>query len=67
MRKRMRRSFLLIAALTALMIVSACVPVAPAATGEGTSAAPTDITLMLGWTPNTNYTGIYVARDKGWS
>ena len=66
MRKRMRRSFLLIAALTALMIVSACVPVAPAATSEGTSAAPTDVTLMLGWTPNTNYTGIYVARDKGW-
>jgi ABC-type nitrate/sulfonate/bicarbonate transport system substrate-binding protein len=21
---------------------------------------------MLGWTPNTNYTGIYVAREMGW-
>ena len=23
-------------------------------------------TLILDWTPNTNHTGIYVARDKGW-
>ncbi|MCL5985977.1 MAG: ABC transporter substrate-binding protein [Actinobacteria bacterium] len=23
-------------------------------------------TLMLDWTPNTNHTGIYVAKDKGW-
>lgn len=24
------------------------------------------VTLMLDWTPNTNHTGIYVAKEKGW-
>ncbi|MFD2115252.1 ABC transporter substrate-binding protein [Paenibacillus yanchengensis] len=25
----------------------------------------TDVTLVLNWSPNTNHTGLYVARDKG--
>ncbi len=25
----------------------------------------TEVTLVLDWTPNTNHTGLYVARDKG--
>ena len=24
-----------------------------------------DVTLVLDWTPNTNHTGLYVARDNG--
>lgn len=24
------------------------------------------VTVMLDWVPNTNHTGLYVARDKGW-
>ena len=24
------------------------------------------VTLMLDWTPNTNHTGLYVAKEKGW-
>ncbi len=32
----------------------------------GGSAAPTKVTLLLDWTPNTNHTGIYVAQSKGW-
>jgi len=27
---------------------------------------PTKVTLMLDWAPNTNHTGFFVARDKGW-
>ena len=30
------------------------------------SAAKTDITFVLDWTPNTNHTGVYVAKEKGY-
>ncbi|MFF2484543.1 ABC transporter substrate-binding protein [Paenibacillus sp. NPDC058071] len=33
-----------------------------AGNGEG---APTKVKVVLDWTPNTNHTGLYVARDKG--
>ncbi len=32
----------------------------------GRPAGPVKVTLMLDWAPNTNHTGFYVARDKGW-
>lgn len=40
-------------------------------TGSSTStptptATPRKATLMLDWTPNTNHTGIYVAKQQGW-
>ena len=66
MRGRLSPAPLWIAALIALMLAAACAPVAPAAQSEEAPAALKEVTLMLGWTPNTNYTGIYVARDKGW-
>ena len=66
MSKRLSRAPLWIAALIALMLAAACMPIAPAAQSEDAPAALQDVTLMLGWTPNTNYTGIYVAREKGW-
>jgi ABC-type nitrate/sulfonate/bicarbonate transport system substrate-binding protein len=30
------------------------------------SAATQKVTLMLDWTPNTNHSGFYVAKEKGW-
>ena len=66
MRNRIPLAMSLFVTLLALMLVAACVPVAPAAQSEDSSALPKDVTLMLGWTPNTNYTGIYVARENGW-
>lgn len=30
------------------------------------SAAPATVRLALDWTPNTNHTGFFVARSKGW-
>ena len=65
MRKRMSHTVLLIATLISLMLAAACLPVTPDAQSED-AATLTDVTLMLGWTPNTNYTGIYVAREMGW-
>lgn len=34
--------------------------------GNGGNESPTNVTLVLDWTPNTNHTGLYVARDKGY-
>lgn len=31
-----------------------------------TSAAPTKVTFVLDWVPNTNHTGIFVAQEKGY-
>lgn len=30
------------------------------------TAEKTKITFVLDWTPNTNHTGLYVAKEKGW-
>ncbi len=37
---------------------------APAA-AAATTAAPTPVTVLLDWAPNTNHTGLYVAQEKG--
>jgi ABC-type nitrate/sulfonate/bicarbonate transport systems, periplasmic components len=31
-----------------------------------TSSQPDKVTIMLDWTPNTNHTGLYVAKDEGY-
>lgn len=36
------------------------------ATNKGDSKKLQDITVVLDWTPNTNHTGLYVARDNGY-
>lgn len=38
----------------------------PQQTAAGEPAKLTDIKVVLDWTPNTNHTGLYVARDKGY-
>lgn len=48
----MRRTFLVVLALAALLV-------------PGASAAPRPVTLTLDWTPNPNHVGFYYARDKG--
>jgi len=35
-------------------------------TGCGKKERPGHIRVVLDWTPNTNHTGLYVAREKGW-
>lgn len=37
-----------------------------AACGGGDGGGLTEVTLCLDWTPNTNFTGLYVAQAKGW-
>lgn len=50
---------------TRWLIVSFMLLLAACQGGAG-GDAPTEVTLMLDWVPNTNHTGIYVAQEKGW-
>jgi ABC-type nitrate/sulfonate/bicarbonate transport system substrate-binding protein len=74
-----RRHALLIAgAVSAAALLTSCgasssstagsaTTAAPASTGSSSAApAPATVTLALSWTPNTDYTGVYVAQAKGY-
>ncbi len=55
----------------ALALLLSAVPLAAMACSSGGSSSSSSsglkkVTLMLDWTPNTNHSGIYVAKDKGW-
>ncbi len=41
-------------------------PSTPASASASPSLAPATVRLALDWTPNTDHTGFYVARSKGW-
>ena len=60
-----------LAVLTALLVACGGGGETPRAREAGTStpaptATPRRATLMLDWTPNTNHSGIYVAKQQGW-
>lgn len=62
-------SVTLMAGLSALLLLTGCSPSTqnPAATTQTTTPAqPDKVTIMLDWTPNTNHTGLYAAKDKGY-
>ena len=50
--------------LAALLFLAACGGKPGGETGDKETL--TDVTLCLDWTPNTNYTGMYVAQAQGW-
>src|ERR1035437_8440863 len=52
----------------ALVLLLSAVPFAAMACSSGGSSSSglKKVTLMLDWTTNTNHSGIYVAKDKGW-
>ncbi len=73
----MKRMFSIVVALTLVLMpaasMTACGDETPAestsaqSTSGGTAPeAPTEVSLMLDWVPNTNHTGIYVAQAKGY-
>jgi ABC-type nitrate/sulfonate/bicarbonate transport system substrate-binding protein len=41
-------------------------PAATAAASEKPAKKLTDVKVVLDWTPNTNHTGLYVAKDQGY-
>ncbi len=58
MKRKWLAAFLVTAMLAAAFGLVGCAP-KPA-------AGPEKITVTLDWTPNTNHTGLYVAKDKGY-
>jgi NitT/TauT family transport system substrate-binding protein len=54
----------------AALAVATCLVAGCAAGSRSPSAAtpaePTTVRLALDWTPNTNHTGFFVAKNKGW-
>ena len=55
--------------LSALLLLTGCGSNAQgqaASTQTPASSQPEKVTIMLDWTPNTNHTGLYVAKDKGY-
>ncbi len=61
----MKRTLLALLA-TLVTLAAACGDEATQRPATGTIAPLTDVTVILDWTPNTNHTGLYVARDNGW-
>lgn len=78
----MKRIFSLILALTLLLASAACASttttaavttagttsgsIAPTTTAATKAAELTKVRFLLDWTPNTNHTGIYVAKELGY-
>jgi len=54
----MKRFLLIVSLLLVAVLAGAC--------GSAASEDLTPVKLMLDWVPNTNHTGIFVARDKGY-
>ena len=54
----MKRLSLVVSLLFAALLTGAC--------GSTGPQEPTPVTFMLDWVPNTNHTGVFVARDKGY-
>ncbi len=54
--------------LSALVLLAlACAPAAtPTAPPPSPTPVPEKVTLVLDWFPNTNHSGLYIAREKGW-
>ena len=61
-RRPVRRPVLIVvsAAVLLLGLLAGC------GSGGGAQATGQGLRVVLDWTPNTNHTGIYVAKEKGW-
>ncbi len=52
------KSFLIVISMLLLVVSAGCDPAEP--------ADPDQVTVLLDWTPNTNYSGIYTAIEEGY-
>ncbi|RKD25132.1 ABC transporter substrate-binding protein [Ammoniphilus oxalaticus] len=59
----MKRLLKVLSVSLALVVVAACG--SESATTGGNEEGNKSVKMFLDWTPNTNHTGIYVAREKG--
>ncbi|MCK9860558.1 ABC transporter substrate-binding protein [Paenibacillus sp. ATY16] len=72
MRSGAKRRFAIVAAMLAVVVLlAACGSnnnknTGNESAGNGADKPLTKVKVVLDWTPNTNHTGLYVARDKGY-
>lgn len=59
------KRFLIISLLPALVVTGCTKSNLSEKAGKDKKAALKKVTIMLDWMPNTNHTGLYVAKDKG--
>lgn len=52
--------------LFALLVISGCGAKNSEDNGGADKEKPEKVTVVLDWTPNTNHTGLYVAKEKGY-
>jgi ABC-type nitrate/sulfonate/bicarbonate transport system substrate-binding protein len=65
--RRSRRAAAALTSAVALLALAACGSSDhPGTAADSSAASLTEVTLALGWSPNTDYTGIYVADSKGY-
>lgn len=63
----LHRKIKLLCLLACLMLLfSGCTQEKKAASEQGKQGELKKVTVMLDWFPNTNHTGLYVAKDKGY-
>ncbi|MCL5071507.1 MAG: ABC transporter substrate-binding protein, partial [Actinobacteria bacterium] len=64
------KTFYIFIILIMLMIFAACLPACKPSLSEETPGVQNQelkkITVVLDWVPNTNHTGLYVAKEKGY-
>jgi ABC-type nitrate/sulfonate/bicarbonate transport system substrate-binding protein len=60
----MKKNKIIIVAIGALLLVTACTPIKSQLTPVPKKLD--EVTVLLDWTPNTNHTGLYVAAENGY-
>ena len=53
-------------AVVAAITLAACSTAADTDGSAPAASAPTPVTVVLDWTPNTNHNGLYLALERGW-
>lgn len=61
-----KKNMILILIGTALLSIAAFTGLGLSGCSEPTEPTPQKVTILLDWTPNTNYSGLFVAVDKGY-
>ncbi len=68
-----QRTWALLAVCALLLALTACgqnagktAKTGSAASGPNTAEKPRDVKIVLDWSPNTNHTGLYVAKEQGY-
>lgn len=68
-----QKTWSLLALCALLLTLTACgqsagktAETGPAVSGSKTAEKPRDVKIVLDWSPNTNHTGLYVAKEQGY-